>query len=253
MQIQGKIAIVTGAGSGLGAATSLYLSEKGAKVVLLDMDLTKAEHVASDIHGLAIQCDVSSEKSAEDAIQIVQNKLGTPHILVNCAGIAPSTKVIQKDGPSSLKNFADVINVNLIGSFNLMRLCADLMSKGSPDENGETGIIINTASIAAFEGQIGQAAYAASKGGIASLTLPAARELARFGIRVMAIAPGLFGTPLLLGMSDQIQDNLKETLLFPKRFGKPQEFAQLVASIIENPMMNGEVIRLDGALRMQAR
>jgi NAD(P)-dependent dehydrogenase (short-subunit alcohol dehydrogenase family) len=253
MQIQGKIAIVTGAGSGLGAACAAYLSEKGAKLVLLDNDITKAEHVAHDLNALSILCDVSNDKSAEDALNIVQTKLGTPHILVNCAGIAPSTKLVTKEGPASLKSFVDVINVNLIGSFNLMRLCADLMSKSTPDENGEAGIIINTASIAAYEGQIGQAAYAASKGGIASLTLPAARELARYGIRVMAIAPGLFGTPLLLNMSDQIQDSLKETLLFPKRFGKPQEFAQLVASIIENPMMNGEVIRLDGALRMQAR
>lgn len=253
MHIQNKIAIVTGAGSGLGAATAIHLAEKGAKVALLDYDFTKAEQVASRMDGLAIQCDVGNENSAEQAIQNVTSNLGIPQILVNCAGIAPSTKLITKEGPSSLKSFTDVINVNLVGSFNLMRLTADLMSKTTPNENGERGVIINTASIAAYEGQIGQAAYAASKGGIASLTLPVARELARFGIRVMAIAPGLFGTPLLLSMPDQVQDSLKETLLFPKRFGKPDEFAHLVASIIENPMMNGEVIRLDGALRMQAK
>lgn len=256
MDINGKLAIITGAGSGLGEACAQFLAAKGAKIALLDYDLPKVEHVSEKLNTkntLALQCDVSKAESAEEAINQVKTKLGAPSILINCAGIATPTKIISKDGPLPLQFFENVINVNLVGTFNMMRLCADLMSKETPNENGETGIIINTSSIAAFEGQMGQAAYAASKGGVASLTLPAARELARYGIRVMAIAPGLFGTPMLLSMPDTVQESLKSTLLFPKRFGLPQEFAQLVSSIIENPMLNGEVIRLDGGLRMQAK
>jgi NAD(P)-dependent dehydrogenase (short-subunit alcohol dehydrogenase family) len=256
MNIHDKIAVITGAGSGLGEACAEFLAAKGAKIALLDYDVTKVENVAKKINTqniLPLQCDVSKAESAEKAINQVKVQLGAPSILINCAGIATPTKIISKEGPLPLQSFQDVINVNLIGTFNMMRLCSDLMSKEKPDENDEAGIIINTASIAAFEGQIGQAAYAASKGGVASLTLPAARELARFGIRVMAIAPGLFGTPMLLSMPDIVQESLKSTLLFPKRFGLPQEFAQLVGTIIENSMLNGEVIRLDGGLRMQPK
>lgn len=256
MNISNKVVVITGAGSGLGEACARFLAVKGAKIALLDYDLSKVEHVATALNNLNVvpfQCDVSKAESAEKVIHHVKEKLGTPNILINCAGIATPTKIISKEGPLPLQFFENVINVNLIGTFNMMRLCADLMSKEKSDECGEVGVIINTASIAAFEGQIGQAAYAASKGGVASLTLPAARELARFGIRVMAIAPGLFGTPMLLSMPEAVQESLKSTLLFPKRFGLPQEFAQLVGSIIENPMLNGEVIRLDGGLRMQAK
>lgn len=256
MNIQNKIAVITGAGSGLGEACAEFLAAKGAQIALLDYDLSKVEHVAKKINTqniVPLQCDVSKAESAENAINQIKSQFGTPSILINCAGIATPTKIMSKEGPLPLQSFQDVINVNLIGTFNMIRLCADLMSKEKPDENGEVGIIINTASIAAFEGQIGQAAYAASKGGVASLTLPAARELARFGIRVMAIAPGLFGTPMLLSMPDTVQESLKSTLLFPKRFGLPQEFAQLVGTIIENQMLNGEVIRLDGGLRMQPK
>ncbi|MDP3532617.1 MAG: SDR family NAD(P)-dependent oxidoreductase [Alphaproteobacteria bacterium] len=256
MNINDKIAVITGAGSGLGEACATFLAAKNAKIALLDYDLSKAEHVAKKLNTknvLALQCDVSKAESAENAINQIETQLGTPSILINCAGVATPTKIISKDGPLPLQFFENVINVNLVGTFNMMRLCAHLMSQEKPDDNEETGIIINTSSIAAFEGQMGQAAYAASKGGVASLTLPAARELARFGIRVMAIAPGLFGTPMLLSMPDAVQESLKSTLLFPKRFGLPEEFAQLVGAIIENPMLNGEVIRLDGGLRMQAK
>ncbi|MDP1723345.1 MAG: SDR family NAD(P)-dependent oxidoreductase [Alphaproteobacteria bacterium] len=256
MNINNKIAVITGAGSGLGEACTIFLAAKNAKIALLDYDLSKAENVAKKLNTknvLALQCDVSKAESAENAINQIKTQLGTPSILINCAGVATPTKIISKDGPLPLQFFENVINVNLVGTFNMMRLCTHLMSQEKPDDNGETGIIINTSSIAAFEGQMGQAAYAASKGGVASLTLPAARELARFGIRVMAIAPGLFGTPMLLSMPDIVQESLKSTLLFPKRFGLPEEFAQLVGAIIENPMLNGEVIRLDGGLRMQAK
>ncbi|MDP1975970.1 MAG: SDR family NAD(P)-dependent oxidoreductase [Alphaproteobacteria bacterium] len=256
MNINNKIAVITGAGSGLGEACAIFLASKNAKIALLDYDLSKVENVAKKLNTknvLALQCDVSKAESAENAINQIKTQLGTPSILINCAGVATPTKIISKDGPLPLQFFENVINVNLVGTFNMMRLCAHLMSQEKPDDNGETGIIINTSSIAAFEGQMGQAAYAASKGGVASLTLPAARELARFGIRVMAIAPGLFGTPMLLSMPDAVQESLKSTLLFPKRFGLPEEFGQLVGAIIENPMLNGEVIRLDGGLRMQAK
>lgn len=243
-----KIAIITGAGSGLGEATARRLSQQGTQLILLDAN-NSVHKLADELKGKAFTCDVTDEKAIED----VFTQIPSPHILVNCAGIAPPTKLTGKEGLQPLGPFANVINVNLIGTYNLMRVAANAMTGNEPDANGQRGVIINTSSIAAYEGQIGQTAYAASKGGVASLTLPAARELARFGIRVMAIAPGLFGTPMLLSMPDEVQKSLTDTLLFPKRFGAPEEFAQLVAHIIDNPMLNGEVIRLDGALRMAPR
>lgn len=248
MKIHNKIAIITGAGSGLGEATARLLAAQGAHVILLDAH-EKVQVVAEELGGKAFICDVTDDQKIEE----IFDQIDTPHILVNCAGVATPTKLTGKDGLQPLAPFAKVVGINLIGTYNMMRVAANAMTRNDPDENGQRGVIINTASIAAYEGQIGQTAYAASKGGVASLTLPAARELARFGIRVMAIAPGLFGTPMLLSMPEEVQASLQQTMLFPKRFGKPEEFAQMVHSILENPMLNGEVIRLDGALRMAPR
>lgn len=248
MKIQNKIAVITGAGSGLGEATARLLAEQGTRVILLDAH-EKVNKIAEELNAQAFLCDVTDAQKAEE----IFDSIDSPHILVNCAGIAPPTKLTSKDGRQPLAPFANVININLIGTYNMMRVAAHKMTTNEPDEDGGRGVIVNTASIAAYEGQIGQTAYAASKGGVASLTLPAARELARFGIRVMGIAPGLFGTPMLLSMAEEIQESLKETMLYPKRFGKPEEYAELVKSIVENSMLNGEVIRLDGALRMAPR
>jgi NAD(P)-dependent dehydrogenase (short-subunit alcohol dehydrogenase family) len=250
LNIQGQTAIVTGGGSGLGAATARALAEKGAKVALFDINLEAAEKVAQEIGGLALACNVSSADDAQTAVARVAGELGTPRILVNCAGIANAGRIVGRDGPHDLELYRRVIEVNLIGSFNMLRLVSDLASKLEPLETGERGVIISTASVAAFDGQIGQAAYASSKAGIAGLTLPAARELARFGIRVMAIAPGIFGTPMLLAMPQEVQDSLAASIPFPSRLGKPEEYAALALHIIENPMLNGETIRLDGAIRM---
>ncbi len=253
MQVKGHAAIVTGGGSGLGAGTARALAAAGAKVTVLDINLADAEKVATEIGGLAVKCDVVSAEDAERAVAEARERHGAARILVNCAGIAPAARIVGKDGPLPLAEFTRVINVNLIGTFNMMRLVAADASKLEPLTDGERGVIISTASVAAFEGQIGQAAYAASKGGVAALTLPAAREFARVGIRVMAIAPGLFGTPMLLGMPQQVQDSLAAQVPFPNRFGTPEEYAKLVMHIIDNPMLNGEVIRLDGAIRMGPR
>ncbi len=253
MNIKDIAAIVTGGASGLGAATARALAEAGARVTVLDRDGDGAAAVANGIGGLGLNCDVADGEAVEAALDEARAAHGLCGILVNCAGIAPARRIVGRDGPMKLEDFEAVIKVNLIGTFNLMRLGAAEMAGRAPNEDGERGVIVNTASIAAYEGQIGQAAYAASKGGIAALTLPAAREFASIGVRVLAIAPGLFATPLLLNMPEDVQDSLTATLPFPKRFGKPKEFAALVLHMAANPVMNGEVVRLDSALRMQPR
>ena len=252
MQLDGQIAIITGASSGMGAATAAYLASRGMSVGLLDINEAALEDVATKTGGLAVACDVSDAASMESAVEQVSDTLGAARLLVNCAGIAPAARIVGREGPMSLDAYRKVIEVNLIGTFNAMRCAAAAMMTLDPvTESGERGVIVSTASVAAYEGQIGQAAYASSKGGVASLTLPAAREFARFGIRVMTIAPGLIGTPMLLGMPQEVQDSLASSVPFPKRFGHPEEFARLVEHIAVNEMLNGEVIRLDGAIRMQ--
>jgi len=250
MQVKGHAAIVTGAGSGLGAATARALAAAGAKVALLDINEKAAGAVATEIGGLAVACNVADAASAEQAVATARAAHGAARILINCAGIGPAARIVGRDGPLALDAFRQVIEINLIGSFNLMRLAAADMIALEPLADGERGVIVSTASVAAYEGQIGQAAYAASKGGIVALTLPAAREFARSGIRVNTIAPGLFATPLLLGMPQPVQDSLAASVPFPSRFGTPQEYAKLALHIIDNAMLNGETIRLDGALRM---
>jgi NAD(P)-dependent dehydrogenase (short-subunit alcohol dehydrogenase family) len=253
MQIQGQAAIVTGGGSGLGAGTARALAKAGAKVTLFDVNLEAASAVAAEIGGYAVAVDVSDAASVEAGFAEAKAKHGAARILVNCAGIAPAARIVGKNGAMPLGDFERVIKVNLIGSFNTMRVAAVDMQALDALNDGERGIIISTASVAAFEGQIGQAAYAASKGGIVALALPAAREFARFGIRVNTIAPGLFGTPLLLGMPQEVQDSLAASVPFPSRFGLPEEYARLAIHMIENGMINGEVVRLDGAIRMQPK
>lgn len=250
MDISGHAAIVTGAASGLGAATARALAGAGARVALLDLNAEDAGALADDIGGIAIGCDVTRSESAEEAVRAAAKAHGPARILVSCAGIAPPKKIVGRDGPQPLKTFANVINVNLIGTFNLMRLAATGMINLDPLATGERGIVINTASVAAYDGQIGQAAYAASKGGVAAMTLPAARELAKNGIRVLAIAPGIFGTPMLYGLPEEVQKALGDSVPFPSRLGDPSEYAKLVLHMIDNVMLNGEVVRLDGALRM---
>lgn len=244
MEPNHQIAVVTGGASGMGKACVEALRERGTHVVIWD------RQAGSD----GISCDVSAESSIEQAMRETIDSVGVPRICINCAGIAPARKMIGKEGVMPLDAFKQVIDINLVGTFNVMRVMANAMSRlPLLDDTEERGIIINTASIAAYEGQIGQTAYSASKGGVIAMTLPAARELAQYGIRVNAIAPGLIATPMLLTMPQAVQDNLAATVPFPKRFGKPEEFAALVIHMIENCMINGEVIRLDGALRMQAR
>jgi NAD(P)-dependent dehydrogenase (short-subunit alcohol dehydrogenase family) len=250
MKLGGQSALVTGGASGLGAATARALAKAGTKVAVLDVNAEAAAALAREIGGLAVACDVADAKSAEAAVAKATSAHGAARVLINCAGIGPAQRIVGREGPMPLEAFKRVIDINLIGSFNLMRLAASDMIGLAPLEDGERGVIVSTASVAAYEGQIGQAAYSASKGGIVALTLPAAREFARSGIRVNAIAPGLFATPLLLGMPQPVQEGLAQSVPFPTRFGKPEEYAALVLHIIENAMINGEVIRLDGALRM---
>jgi len=251
MHVMGHAAIVTGAASGLGAATARALAAAGAKVALLDLNAEDAGALADELGGVAIGCDVASAESVEEAIEAARAAHGPARILVSCAGIAPPKKIVGRDGAQPLDVFARVININLIGTFNVMRLAAADMVGLDALDTGERGVIINTSSIAAFEGQIGQAAYAASKGGVASMTLPAARELAKSGVRVLAIAPGIFGTPMLFGLPEEVQKSLGEGVPFPSRLGDPAEYAKLALHMIDNVMLNGEVVRLDGALRMQ--
>jgi NAD(P)-dependent dehydrogenase (short-subunit alcohol dehydrogenase family) len=255
MQIEGKVFLVSGGASGLGAATAQMLIEAGARAMLVDINAQALDAQVEKLgtNARASVADITSESAAQAAVANAMTAFGQLNGLVNCAGIVGAQKILGKEGPHALDSFSQVINVNLIGSFNLLRLAAAAIAEGTADDGGERGVIINTASVAAFDGQIGQAAYAASKGAIASLTLPAARELARFGIRVMTIAPGIFETPMMAGMTPQVRESLSAGVPFPPRLGKPEEYAALVRHIIENSMLNGEVIRLDGALRMAAR
>jgi NAD(P)-dependent dehydrogenase (short-subunit alcohol dehydrogenase family) len=250
MNPKGHAALVTGGGSGLGAATAAALARAGAKVALLDVNENAMHDIAGKIGALAIKCDVANADSAAKAITEARAKQGAARILVNCAGIGPAKRIIGRDGPMPLADYERVIKINLIGTFNMLRLMAADASALEPLEDGERGVVISTASVAAYEGQIGQAAYSSSKGGVVALTLPAARELAQFGIRVNAIAPGIFLTPMLMGLPEEVRQGLAASVPFPKVLGDPVQYAALVLHIIENRYLNGEVIRLDGALRM---
>jgi NAD(P)-dependent dehydrogenase (short-subunit alcohol dehydrogenase family) len=250
MDPKGLAAIVTGGASGLGAAAARALAEAGAKVAVLDLNLADAEKIARAIGGLALACDVADEESAAEAVAAARKAHGPARINVNCAGVWSAARTVGRDGPMALESFARVVRVNLIGTFNVLRLAAADMAGAEPLAGGERGVIVNTSSIAAFEGQVGQAAYAASKGGIASLTLPVARDLAKSGVRVASVAPGLFATPMMYGLPDEVQKALGDSVPFPSRLGEPREFAKLVLHIVENPMLNGVTIRLDGALRL---
>ncbi|MBX3521698.1 MAG: SDR family NAD(P)-dependent oxidoreductase [Xanthobacteraceae bacterium] len=250
MDVKGHAALVTGGGSGLGAATASALAAAGAKVALLDVNIDAARAHAAKIGGIAIKCDVSDSDSAVAALKEAREKHGVARVLINCAGIGTPKKILGRDGPQPLADFDRIIRVNLIGSFNVMRLFAADLQNAEALADGERGVCISTASVAAYEGQIGQAAYAASKGGIVGLTLPAARELAQFGIRVLAIAPGIFLTPMLLGLSEEVQQSLAASVPFPKLLGKPEQYASLAMEMVRNTYLNGEVVRIDGALRM---
>ena len=254
MKIQGKTFVITGGASGLGAATARMLVARGGNAVIADMN-PAGEALAEELGKQAVFAltNVTLEADGQRAMDIAKETFGPLHGLVNCAGVAPSERLVGRKGPHSLESFTRTITVNLIGTFNMMRLAAAAMSSNEPMDDGERGVIVNTSSIAAFEGQIGQAAYAASKAGVAGMTLPVARELARVGIRVVAIAPGLFHTPMMAGFSQEVQDSLASSVPFPARLGEPEEFAKLVATICEISMLNGETIRLDGALRMAAK
>ena len=253
MEITGHAAIVTGGASGLGAATARALAAAGGKVSVCDINEKAADEVASEIGGIAVACDVADSASAEAAIKQAAGAHGPARILVNCAGVGPAKRIVGRDGPMPLADYERVIRSNLIGTFNMIRLSAAGMQPLEPFADGERGVIISTASVAAFEGQIGQAAYSSSKGGVAALTLPAAREFAQFGVRVLAIAPGIFGTPMLRALPQEVQDSLGASVPFPKRLGSPSEYAALVLHCIRNGYLNGEIIRLDGALRMAPR
>jgi len=252
MQIKEHVFIVTGGASGLGAATARMLAQAGGKVVLADVQEDGGRALAAELNGVFVRCDVTSEADAQ-AVVAAATALGPLRGLVNCAGIAPAAKTVGKEGAHALALFQRVVAINLVGTFNMARLAAEAMGKTAPLDNGERGVIINTASVAAYDGQMGQAAYASSKAAVAGLTLPMARDLARSGIRVMAIAPGIFETPMMLGMPQEVRDALGAMVPFPPRLGKPDEYAQLARAIFENTMLNGEVIRLDGAIRMAAK
>ncbi|WP_028311296.1 SDR family NAD(P)-dependent oxidoreductase [Derxia gummosa] len=254
MDLQGQAALVTGGGSGLGAATARELARRGAKVAVLDINARAADAVAAEIGGIACACDVTSPESVEAAIATAAGAHGPARVLMNVAGIGGAKRVVQRDGSAApLDQFRRIVEVNLLGSYNVLRLAAAAMAKLEPLADGERGVIVNTASAAAFDGQVGQAAYSASKGGIAAMTLPLARDLAQHGIRVLTLAPGLFLTPLLYELPEDVQRGLAESIPFPKRLGKPEEFAALAAHVAENPALNGEVIRIDGALRLPPR
>ena len=249
MAIAGKVFIVTGGASGLGEGAARMLAREGAKVVIADVQVDQGEALASEVGGAFVKCDVTQEADGQAAVAKALS-LGKLVGLVNCAGIAIGMKTVGKDGAHPLAQFAKVININLVGSFNMIRLAAEAMCRNTPEPTGERGVLISTASVAAYDGQIGQAAYSASKGGIVGMTLPIARDLARNGIRNMTIAPGIFGTPMLFGMPQEVQDALAAGVPFPSRLGTPADYAKLVHSIITNEMLNGEVIRLDGAIRL---
>ena len=253
MEVKGQAAIVTGGASGLGAACARTLAAAGAKVTILDMNEKAAADMAGELKGLAVLCDVADSASAEAAVKKAAAAHGPARILINCAGVGTAKRIVGRDGAMPLADYERVIRVNLIGTFNMLRLVGAAMQALPALADGERGVIVNTASVAAFEGQIGQAAYASSKGGVAALTLPAAREFAQFGIRVMTIAPGIFSTPMLKALPQEAQDSLGASVPFPKRLGEPREFAALVLHCIHNGYLNGEVIRLDGALRLAPR
>lgn len=255
MRIEDSVFLITGGGSGLGLAAARQLLGQGGKVLLLDINAEAGQRAAAELGEGArfVQADITREEDGRAAVAQALEAFGAVHGLVNCAGIAPAEKVLGRSGVHGLDSFRRTVEVNLIGSFNLLRLAAEAMAQNTPNAEGERGVIINTASVAAFDGQMGQVAYAASKGGVAALTLPAARDLARSGIRVMCVAPGVFETPMMAGMPQEVRDSLAAGVPFPPRLGRPEEYAALVRHIVENPMLNGEVIRLDGALRMAAK
>jgi NAD(P)-dependent dehydrogenase (short-subunit alcohol dehydrogenase family) len=253
MDPKGQVAVITGGASGLGAATAEALAAAGAKVALLDLNEKAAGEIAKKLGGIAVACDVTDEASATNALAKVRETYGAGRILVNCAGIGPPKRILGRDGPMPLADYKKVIEINLIGTFNMMRLAAAEMTKLEPMADGERGIVVMTASVAAFDGQIGQAAYSSSKGGVVGLTLPAAREFSQFGIRVMTIAPGIFATPMLMALPQEAQDSLGASVPFPKRLGQPREYADLVVACVKNGYLNGEVIRIDGSLRMAPR
>ena len=254
MNIEGHSAVVTGGGSGMGAETARRLAAAGARVTVLDLDDAAANAVGADIGGLGLACDVSDAAGVEDAIAHARDAHGPARICVACAGIGPAQRIVGRNGPAPLDGFRKVVEVNLIGTFNVMRVCATDMAGLDPvNDTGERGVMIATASVAAYEGQVGQAAYAASKGGLVGMTLPLARDLASLGVRVMTIAPGLMDTPMLAGLSADVRDRLAASVPFPRRLGEPGEFSDLVEHIVANPMLNGSVIRLDGAIRLQPR
>ncbi len=249
MEIKDKVFIVTGGASGLGAGTVRMLTSNGGKVVIADVQDEAGKKLAEELGQIYVHCDVTKEDDGQSAIKSAV-ELGSLFGLINCAGIAPASRTVGRNGPHDLELFQKVINVNLVGSFNMIRLAAETMSKNEPESTGERGVIINTASVAAFDGQIGQAAYSASKGGVVGMTLPIARDLSRSGIRCMTIAPGIFATPMMFSMPQEVQDSLAASIPFPSRLGTPEDYAKLVNSIITNDMLNGETIRLDGAIRM---
>jgi NAD(P)-dependent dehydrogenase (short-subunit alcohol dehydrogenase family) len=255
MQINGHVFLVTGGASGLGAAVTRLIVQEGGSVVVADVNRAAGEAIAAELGeaGRFAVTDVTSETGGQAAVALALSAFGHLHGLVNCAGVAPAEKILGRDATHRLESFARAVNINLVGTFNMIRLAAEAIAREEPDGDGERGVIVNTASIAAFDGQIGQAAYAASKGGVVSMTLPIARELARYGIRVVTIAPGVFETPMMAGFPEEVQTALGKSVPFPPRLGKPQEFAALVKHVCENTFLNGEVIRLDGALRMGPR
>lgn len=254
MEIRGHVVVVTGGGSGMGAATAQHLAGLGAKVAIFDRHIEAATVIAEGVDGFAVECDVSDEANVQSAMEAVVHQYGAVHIAISCAGIAPAARIVGREGPIAMDEFQQVINVNLIGTFQVMRAAAMIMMQQEPlNHDGERGVIINTASIAAYEGQIGQAAYSASKGGVIALTLPAAREFGSSGIRVMTIAPGVMATPMMAGIPEEYAERLAESVTFPSRLGNVNEYAELTQSIIENPYLNGSVIRLDGGLRMGAK
>ncbi|MFW0756317.1 3-hydroxyacyl-CoA dehydrogenase [Pseudomonas sp. H11T01] len=255
MRIENSVFLITGAGSGLGLASARELVGRGANVVLVDVNEAAGVACADELgeRAIFVRADITSEIDCRTAIASAVSTFGALHGVINCAGVAPAERVLGRNGPHGLESFRRTVEINLIGSFNMIRLAAEAMAGGEPNVEGERGIIVNTASVAAFDGQTGQAAYAASKGGVAAMTLPLARDLARSGIRVMCIAPGIFETPMMAGMPQDVQASLAANVPFPPRLGRPSEYAALAAHIIENSMLNGEVIRLDGALRMAAK